>query len=100
MTTRHHGEPPQRLHAIVQGRVQGVNFRAYTIRAAKQLDLTGWVCNRSDGTVETVAEGASTALDAFERFLHQGSPSAAVHDVQASREAASGEFSGFQVRYG
>lgn len=100
MTASNRGDPAQRLHAIVHGRVQGVNFRAYTVRAARQLDLVGWVCNRSDGTVETVAEGSGSALHAFEQFLHRGSPSAAVSDVQARREPASGDFSAFQVRYG
>lgn len=100
MTASNRGNPAQRLHAIVYGRVQGVNFRAYTIRAARKLNLVGWVCNRSDGTVETVAEGPGAALDEFEHFLHQGSPSATVSDVQVRREPASGDFSAFLVRYG
>lgn len=41
----------------VRGRVQGVGFRAWTVREAKALGLDGWVRNRRDGTVEVLACG-------------------------------------------
>ena len=72
-----------RLHAIVHGRVQGVNFRYYTLHTAERLGLTGWVANRRNGTVETVVEGPRTAVDEFLAFLHQGSPTAWVERVDA-----------------
>ncbi len=90
----------QRLHAVVHGRVQGVNFRYYTIQEASRLGLTGWVCNRRDGTVEVVAEGPRDRLERLERFLHQGPPSARVTQVESSWEPANGEFDTFRVRYG
>lgn len=88
-----------RLHAVVHGRVQGVNFRAYTQREAEATSLTGWVRNRIDGTVETVAEGAQDSLDRFVQFLHSGPPLASVNDVEIEWAAATGEFSEFKVRY-
>ena len=88
-----------RLHAIVHGYVQGVNFRAYTRREAVQLGLRGWVRNRPGGTVETVAEGSESALRDFVEFLHKGSPSASVTKVEETWETATNEFSDFQVRY-
>ncbi len=88
-----------RLHAIVHGRVQGVNFRYYTIGAAQRLGLTGWVANRRDGTVETVAEGPREALNEFRAFLHQGSPSASVQRVDDEWETPTGEFKYFGARY-
>jgi acylphosphatase len=91
--------PEARLHAVVHGRVQGVNFRYYTIRTAQRLGLTGWVANRWDGTVETVAEGSREALNAFSAFLHRGSPSAFVQRVNDKWETPTGEFEVFQVRY-
>ena len=91
--------PEARLHAVVRGRVQGVNFRYYTIRAAQGLDLTGWVANRWDGAVETVGEGSREALNKFLAFLHRGSPSAFVEKVDAKWEAPTGEFKVFKVRY-
>ena len=88
-----------RLHAIVEGAVQGVNFRYYTVHRARALGLTGWVANRWDGKVETVAEGSRRALEDFLGFLHQGPPSAVVTRVSPRWEEAVGEFSDFKVVY-
>ena len=88
-----------RIHAIVRGRVQGVNFRYYTTRTARRLGLKGWVANRADGTVETVAEGDQSDLEEFKDFLHRGSPAARVEDVEVDWESITGEFDGFRVRY-
>jgi acylphosphatase len=79
--------------------VQGVNFRYYTVRAAQQFDLTGWVANRWDGAVETVVEGQRKPLDEFVAFLHRGSPSSVVRRVDVEWGTPTGEFNGFRVRY-
>ena len=92
-------KPNQRLHAIVHGRVQGVNFRYYTVRKANELGLAGWVRNRWGGTVETVAEGPRPRLDQFVAWLHQGPSSARIDEVDVTWEEATGEFSGFCVSY-
>ena len=65
-------EKNARLHAFVEGRVQGVNFRYNTTRTAEKLGLTGWVANRRDGRVEAVAEGPKDALEKLLAFLHEG----------------------------
>lgn len=88
-----------RLSATVTGRVQGVAFRAYTQREATRLGLTGWVANRWDGTVQVVAEGSDATLTQFVQWLHRGSPAAQVEGVNVSWAEATGEFSGFQIRY-
>jgi acylphosphatase len=88
----------KRVEAVVYGRVQGVSFRYYTQREAGRLRLTGWVRNRRDGTVETVAEGPEAALQAFVNFLHRGSPGARVDRVALSWSVATGEFNQFNVR--
>ena len=87
-----------RLRAVVHGRVQGVNFRYYTGVTAQRLGLSGWVANRWDGTVETVAEGEHAALDEFLAFLRRGSPSAVVERVDAEWQTPAGEFKHFRVR--
>ena len=92
-------EKTTRLHAIVHGRVQGVNFRYYTVRTAQRLGLTGWVANRWDGTVETVAEGQREVLEEFQGFLRHGSPSSMVDKVDVRWERPTGEFGHFGVRY-
>jgi acylphosphatase len=88
-----------RLHVIVSGIVQGVNFRYYTNRQAESLGLTGWVANRWDGAVEVVAEGTRPAVQSLLDWLHHGPPSAMVTGVQVEREKATGEFTTFRVRY-
>jgi len=86
-----------RLHAFVEGLVQGVNFRYYTVNRARSLGLTGWVANLRDGRVETVAEGPRDALEAFLAYLHEGPPSARVRHVTPRWQRATGEFADFAV---
>lgn len=88
----------QRLHAIVHGRVQGVNFRATTQRRASGLNLRGWVRNRLDGTVEVTAEGARGQLEELRRFLHDGPSAAHVESVETQWQAATGEFDDFRIQ--
>jgi acylphosphatase len=88
-----------RLHAVVRGRVQGVGFRYHAVTTAQRLGLTGWVVNRWDGSVETVAEGIRKALDEYLAFLHRGSPTAMVESVDAKYHPPTGEFASFRVRY-
>jgi acylphosphatase len=90
-------EKREQLHAIVQGRVQGVNYRYYTQRRAEELGVTGWVRNREDRTVEVTAEGTRAQLDDLLTFLRQGPPSARVTDVDVEWKQASGRFGEFSV---
>ena len=66
---------------IVQGRVQGVFFRASTRDEARRLGLDGHARNLADGSVEVVASGAAAALAALEAWLQRGPPSARVERV-------------------
>ncbi len=86
-----------RLHAIVRGRVQGVGFRFFTEREADALGLTGWVMNRSDRSVEVVAEGSRAQLDRLVAALRRGPTSSHVTEVQTEFLPATREFTRFQV---
>jgi len=66
---------------IVSGRVQGVFFCASTRAEAVRLGLTGYAKNLSDGSVEVLACGDSTALDELQRWLQVGPPAARVQNV-------------------
>ena len=90
----------ERLRVTVFGRVQGVSFRFYTRDTAAELDLTGWVANRYDGSVEVVAEGPRSALDRLLEFLQQGPPMARVDQVQHEFSPATGEFKRFSIELG
>ncbi len=87
-----------RLHATIEGRVQGVGFRYFVQQRAAALHVAGWVRNRWNGQVEVTAEGTRPALEALLQALHRGPPSAAVRRVQAEWQPATGEFQGFHVR--
>jgi acylphosphatase len=94
------GEVAQaRLQAIVRGRVQGVSFRYYTQKRANELDLTGYVRNLWDESVEVVAEGPRGDLEKLLSFLHTGPRSAFVTEVETQWPAPVGNLHGFRVRY-
>lgn len=65
----------------IEGRVQGVWFRAWTAREAASLGLNGWVRNKSDGAVEAVFSGNAEAVGLMLRLCWSGPPLAEVSDV-------------------
>jgi acylphosphatase len=87
-----------RLHAIVEGTVQGVGFRQFVVMTAVELDLNGWVRNTHDGDVEVVVEGKPTILDMMLSALHKGPRHAYVTNVRFDYQPATGEFGSFSVR--
>lgn len=87
-----------RLHAIIQGHVQGVGFRYFVQGKAKSLGLTGWVRNRWDGSVEVLTEGKRTELDSLLEALYRGPRGATVTNLDPKWQEATGEFLDFQVR--
>lgn len=93
------GSSLQRLEATVFGHVQGVFFRDTTRKQARRRGITGWVRNERDGTVRVVAEGEREDLEALVSFLQRGPSAAHVERVETKWQDASGEFSGFHVRY-
>jgi len=88
----------KRLHTIVHGRVQGVGFRYFVMESVRGLDITGWVRNRYDGTVEVMAEGSKSSLDQLLVMLKRGPRSSNVLKVKEDWSQATGEYSGFSVR--
>jgi acylphosphatase len=87
------------LHGIVTGIVQGVNFRWFTQRRAAEMGLVGYVRNRSDGSVEFVAEGTRDALERLLDVVRIGPPSAVVENVDAQWRAPTGEYHRFEIRF-
>ena len=86
-------------HLSVQGRVQGVYYRATTVQVARDLGLTGWVRNRHDGRVEAVVCGPAEAVNRLVDWAHQGPAAARVDAVQVSPadpSAWGGPFADFQ----
>lgn len=88
---------PHTIHIRIEGRVQGVGYRAFVETHAVDLGLTGWVRNRRDGAVEAVLQGPRDAIDDMLALCRSGPPAARVERVQVIGEGA-GAFAGFEVR--
>lgn len=73
------------MYCLVDGRVQGVFFRASAQAEAQRLGLTGWARNRPDGRVEVLACGETEALARFREWLGEGPSQARVDEVAAER---------------
>ncbi len=89
-----------RVHLIISGLVQGVFYRASTRDTAMRLGLKGWVRNLPDGSVEAVFEGPVEKLKQAIQWCHQGPPGARVTKIDEKWDDHTGEFDGFDVRYG
>ena len=87
-----------RVHLKIEGRVQGVYFRASIVNEAARLGLTGWVRNCHDGSVEVVAEGPRAQLDELATWCRQGPPGAVVQRVHSAWQEARNEFQDFRIR--
>ena len=70
------------LRLKVVGDVHGVGYREYAIIEANKRSLTGWVRNRSDGTVEIVASGPTKDIEAFVGACMRGPSEARVTNVE------------------
>lgn len=86
-----------RLHAFVEGRVQGVSFRYFVIHNANRYGVTGWVRNTQQGEVEVVAEGPRSEVERLLTDLRRGPSAALVTNVRFEWEAYTGSFHTFEV---
>lgn len=87
-----------RAHIWVQGRVQGVGFRAHVEYFANQIGVKGWTRNVGLDTVETVVEGSRAQIEKFIEVVKQGPRSSRVDESRVEWEDVTGEFPDFNVR--
>jgi len=80
-------------HLQIFGSVQGVGFRFYMQRKARELNVTGWVRNRRDGSVEAMAQGLPGSVEAIIAWAGHGPASAVVSEVRVT--AGDGEYAEF-----
>ena len=88
-------EGPLSLRVIIEGRVQGVWFRGWTVEQARARRLAGWVRNRSEGTVEALFSGPPAAVAAMVQACRRGPPAALVTALSEFPAEVPGE-SGFR----
>ena len=85
------------FHAYVHGRVQGVFFRSYLAKNARELGLVGFVRNLSNGSVEVLAEGDKQQLKKLIEFMKQGPSAAHVDEYKINWSRPSGDYLQFYV---
>lgn len=83
------------VRAIISGRVQGVGYRYWAERTAREEGLSGTVRNRRDGSVELVVSGDDARVEAVLAKCRAGPSLAKVTGIDVSDIAWTG--SGFTV---
>lgn len=86
------------LEVVVTGKVQGVGFRAATVRHAHLYKVNGWVRNAPDGSVEALLQGPVDHIDQLLSWLHKGPDRAQVDHVETRRSYDDKRYSYFQLR--
>ena len=84
----------------ITGRVQGIGYRSFARRWARDLDLRGWVCNRADGSVEVQVEGSKERLTRFEDSLRRGPASGRVEALERIAAIPDEPWAEFEIRFG
>ena len=91
--------PAVRARISVSGRVQGVGYRAFTLRAASERGLVGGVRNCEDGRVELEAEGSKEKIMSLIEALKIGPPASRVIEVRIEWVQAKGRQTDIAVWY-
>jgi acylphosphatase len=101
MWSMNHNDPEQQveLHAVVRGRVQGVGYRYFVIEMANLLGLRGYARNKSDNSVEVLAQGTRPLLERLVTLLQQGPSASNVDNVETTWRRPTEYVSGFRIRY-
>ncbi|MGD1950444.1 MAG: acylphosphatase [Leptolyngbyaceae cyanobacterium] len=88
-----------RIKITVYGRVQGVGFRYHTRQKAQELEVTGYVTNKPDHTVEIVADGTDEQLEALTEWARTGPERANVKRIEVEACLPINRFDEFVIEY-
>jgi len=86
-------------HIQIKGRVQMVGFRWFARRWAEDFDLSGWVRNNPDRTVEIEVEGKRNRIDVLLEELKKGPKHAIVEDVNVKWLPFENRYRTFEIKY-
>jgi acylphosphatase len=90
---------PAAAEVLVEGRVQGVGYRAFAQRRARDRGLTGYTLNLHDGRVKIRVEGERQTIDQYVHDLRVGPPLADVAHVSVTPVPFTGQYRDFTVRF-
>ena len=85
------------VHIIIKGKVQGVSFRYFTLKHARELEITGCVQNKPNGSVEVFANGYKINLELFIKKLKEGSSLSRVDDIIFNWEHQEKDYENFAI---
>lgn len=88
-----------RSHVFIEGRVQGVCYRAFTRDIAYSLGLNGWIKNLRDGRVEALFEGKKDLIEQVIKKCFDGPPGSMVTNIKVKWEKFIGDLKGFTIRF-
>jgi len=88
-----------RVRVVIEGRVQGVFFRASTRDEARSRGLAGWARNLPDGRVEALFEGDKRVVENMLAWCHKGPSYAYVARVEVEWQAYVGDLTDFRIVY-
>ena len=82
----------------IAGRVQDVGFRWNSREKARELNLSGWVQNTSDDTVQILAQGSPENLEQFIAWAKTGPRFAGVAELKTEWQEPGEILSGFEIK--
>ena len=82
---------------IITGNVQGVGFRAFVRNRAIKNNVTGWVKNLDDGSVEALLSGSQENLNKLIEITRIGTPWSKVSNVVVTYSEDQEEYSLFEI---
>jgi len=86
-----------RTHLYIEGNVQGVFFRRSARSKADELGIVGLIRNRKDGSVEAIAQGPKSKVNAFIKWCKKGPPFAKVEKVEVEWKKNLEDFEEFEI---
>ena len=95
------GAPERELvcqHWLIEGKVQGVGYRAWTAEQARRGGIAGWVRNLADGSVEAVVRGDPAVLATLHRSCLRGPAMARVRNIAVREQPLDSVSTGFTCR--
>ena len=85
------------VNMVIIGKVQGVGFRYFVFRQAQELGINGWVSNKSNGDVETLAQGEKADLEQFLAKVKEGTTFSRVDNVNLEWMNKGEQYFGFEI---
>ena len=81
----------------ITGKVQGAGFRYFVLRQAQELDINGWVSNKSNGDVEALAQGEKADFEQFITKVKERPSFSRVEDVSLNWVKEAEQYFGFEI---